>query len=196
MRSTTIIVAVSLGLALAACGKKTDTTTTTETNMTADANMTATSDGNAMGGTTVKALGSQQFTDLMVGSDKFEIESGKLAETMGSTAAIKAFGKQLVTDHTKSAAMFKTAAGKTTPTVSLPILLPADLKANLAALKATKGADFDKLFVQQQTEGHQKALDALKAYAAGGDQQSLKDFANAATPVVTGHLDALKKMAM
>lgn len=195
MRSTTIIAAVSLGLALAACGKKADTTTT-ETNLTTDMNATAATDGNAMASTSVKALGSQQFTDMMVGSDKFEIESGKLAETMGSTAAIKAFGKQLVTDHTKSAAMFKTAAGKTTPTVSLPMLMPAEMKANLAALKATKGADFDKLFVQQQTEGHQKALDALKAYATGGDQQALEDFATAATPVVSSHLDALKKMAM
>lgn len=188
MRSTSFIAAVSLGLSLVAC-KKTETTNVSgnDTSMTTATNTTTTE-------MTSAALPAQAFTDTIVGSDMFEIQSGKLAETMGSTAALKAFGKTLVTDHTKSSEMFKAAAGKTSPTVALPVLLPADLKAKLAALKAAKGADFDKLFVEQQTAGHTAALDALKAYAVGGDQPSLKEFATIATPVVQGHLDMLQKM--
>jgi putative membrane protein len=52
------------------------------------------------------------------------------------------------------------------------------------------------LFVEQQKEGHQKALDALKSYAADGDQTSLKTFASKAAPVVQGHLDKLNAMKM
>jgi len=113
---------------------------------------------------------------------------------MGSTAAIKDFGKMLVTDHTKSSDMLKAAAKKTTPMVALPMVLPADLKAKMTALKATKGADFDKLFISQQTEGHTAALDALKAYSTGGDQPSLKEFATTVIPTVQGHLDKLNAM--
>lgn len=199
MRSTMIITAVAMGLALAACGKKTETTT--DTNISTDMNTTTTGLGdstNSMGNGTADAMAAalpaQGFTDTVAGSDMFEIQSGKLAETMGSTPAIKSFGKMLVTDHTKSSEMLKAAAKKTSPVVGLPMVLPADLKEKITALKAAKGADFDKLFVEQQTEGHTKALDAIKAYAAGGDQPSLKEFASAAEKVVQGHLTQLQAM--
>jgi putative membrane protein len=90
--------------------------------------------------------------------------------------------------------MLKAAAKKTSPVVALPMILPADLKAKLDALKAAKGADFDKLFVTQQTDGHKTALDALKAYSAGGDQPSLKEFATTVIPTVQGHLTKLEAM--
>ena len=189
MRSTTLITAVALGLVLAACGKKNDeavNTTTTEIN--------ATSMSNESSKGAAAALPAQQFADTIVGSDMFEIQSGKLAEAMGGTPAVKDFGKMLVTDHAKSSTLFKLVAAKTSPVVSLPMALPADLKSKIDALKAAKGADFDKLFVSQQTEGHQKALDALKAYSSGGDQASLKEFATTATPVVQGHLTKLEAM--
>ncbi|MCA1653030.1 MAG: DUF4142 domain-containing protein [Sphingomicrobium sp.] len=207
MRSTTIIAAVSLGLALAACGKKNDTSTTTgDANMSSDMNasmntgdMNMGSDMNSsMNGSSnmasTAAMPAQQFVDTVAGTDMYEIQSGKMAETMASTPALKDFGKMLVTDHTKSSSMMKAAAAKTKPMVSIPVALPAEMKTMLDTLKAAKGADFDKLFMQQQTEGHQKALDALKAYAAGGDQPSLQDFATKATPVVQGHLTKLQAM--
>lgn len=194
MRTTSLIAAVSLGLALAACGKKQDESATVTTNdsiLTTD-NGAMSNDMNAT--STAAAMPAQGFTDTVAGSDMFEIQSGKLAETMGSTPAVKDFGKMLVTDHTKSSDMLKAAAKKTSPVVALPMILPADLKAKLDALKAAKGADFDKLFVTQQTDGHKAALDALKAYSAGGDQPSLKAFATNVIPTVEGHLTKLEAM--
>ena len=185
MRSTPIIVAISMGLALAACSKKSETTT--ETAVNSDLNATSVTNAAA-------AMPAQQFTDTIAASDMFEIQSGKLAETMGSTAAVKAFGKMLVKDHTGSSAQLKVHAAKTTPVVALPLILPADLKAKLAALKVTSGAAFDKLFVEQQIEGHQKAVDALTSYAAVGDQPALKEFATAVVPTVQAHLTALQAM--
>ncbi|MEO6247799.1 MAG: DUF4142 domain-containing protein [Sphingomicrobium sp.] len=192
MRSTTLIAAVSLGLALMACGKKETTTV-----MTNDASMTTeSSDINVAAnmGATAAAMPAQGFTDTVAGSDMFEIQSGKLAETMATSASLKSIAKMLVADHTKSSDMLKAAAKKTSPMVALPMILPADLKAKLDALKAAKGADFDKLYVEQQTDGHKAALDALKAYSAGGDQAALKEFATSAVPVVQGHLDKLMAM--
>ena len=191
MRSTTIIAAVSLGLALCACGKKAETTT--DTNIAADLNATGSMTDGTMTGTAA-ALPAQGLVDMIAGSDMFEIQSGKLAATMGSSAAVKSFGQNLVTDHEKSSTMLKAASAKTSPVVALPMIMPADLKAKIAALKAAKGPAFDTLFVTQQIEGHQKALDALKAYAAGGDQESLKSFAATAAPVVEGHLTQLRAM--
>ena len=189
MRSTTLITAVSLGLALAACGKKNDETVTT----TNDTTMTTNADMNASGnmGATAAAMPAQGFVDTVAGSDMFEIQSGKLAETMATSASLKSMAKMLVADHTKSSDMLKAAAKKTSPMVALPMTLPADLKAKLDALKAAKGADFDKLYMEQQMDGHKAALETLKAYSTGGDQASLKQFATSVAPVVQGHLDKM-----
>lgn len=199
MRSTTIIAAVSLGLALAACGKKTDTNTVTnDTSVTTDMNATTAMNGSMNADANMTATGAamtaQQFTDTIAGTDMFEIQSGKLAETMGTSASVKSMGKMLVADHTKSSEMFKAAAKKTSPMVALPMTLPADLKSKIDALKAAKGADFDKLYLEQQSDGHKAVVDALKGYAAGGDQPSLKEFATTALPVVQGHLDKMMVM--
>jgi putative membrane protein len=198
MRSTTLITAVSLGLALAACGKKNDETATTTDNTMMTTDMNGSSNGamaDANMGATMAAMSAQAFTDAAVGTDMFEIQSGKLAETMATAPSMKSMAKMLVADHTKSSEMFKAAAKKTSPMVALPMTLPADFKTKLDALKATKGADFDKLYMEQQMDAHKSALEALKAYSTGGDQPSLKEFATNAVPVVQGHLDKMMAMA-
>lgn len=196
MRLILTAAAASLAIATAGCNNKNENTAAND--MATNAMMDNTMAGNGMGmtNTAAAALPAQQFTDTVAGSDMFEIQTGKLAQTMGGSTEIKDFGKTLVTDHTKSSEMLKAAAKKTNPVVALPLVLPPELKAKVDALKATKGADFDRLFVQQQTEGHQKTLDALKAYAAGGDQPSLKDFASKAETVVSSHLQKLQSMKM
>ena len=102
----------------------------------------------------------------------------------------------VVADHTKSSAELRTAATAATPVVTLPAVMPAELQAKLDALKAAKGADFDALFLEQQKDGHSKALDALNSYSSSGDAASLKAFADKAIPVVQGHLDKLNAMKL
>jgi len=157
-------------------------------NMSNDMNM-----GNDAG---VAPMMASDFVSTIAGSDMYEIAAGKLAQSTATNADLKAFGGMLVTDHTKSTTDLKAAAAEASPAVTVPATMPAELQAKLDALKAAKGADFDTLFVEQQKEGHQKALDALKSYAVSGDQPSLKTFATNATPVVQGHLDKLNAMRM
>ena len=47
----------------------------------------------------------------------------------------------------------------------------------LDQLKAANGADFDRVFIDQQTNAHQKALAMLQNYVGNGNSQPLKDFA-------------------
>jgi len=68
--------------------------------------------------------------------------------------------------------------------------------AKLDALKATKGAAFDTLFLEQQKDGHNQALNALKSYSSSGEVVSLKTYASNAAPVVQAHLDMLNSMNM
>ncbi len=196
MRFLLTTAVASLAIATAACQKP---ATTEDVNIANDMAMNdgmAPLDTNMSNGMAMAPMMASDFASTIAGSDMYEIAAGKLAQTMATNAECRKFGAMLVTDHTKSSAMLKTAAAAATPAVTLPMTMPAELQAKIDALKGAKGADFDKLFVEQQKDGHQKALDALKSYAASGDQPSLKKFATDATPVVQGHLDALNAMKM
>jgi putative membrane protein len=200
MRLILTAAAASLAIATAACQKPADTADANASNdmmmndgMASDLNMA--NDVN-MAGMTVAPMMANDFVATIAASDMYEIAAGKLAQTTATNPALKDFGAMLVTDHTKSSTDLKAAAASASPPATVPTTMPAELQAKLDALKAAKGADFDKLFVEQQKEGHQKALDALKGYAADGDQPSLKTFAGKATPVVQSHLDKLNAMKM
>jgi putative membrane protein len=146
--------------------------------MNADANMAA---GAAM---PTDAAG---FANAVAASDMFEIESARLAAAQASSADITSFASTLETDHTTSTADLKAAAQESGLTVSPA--LDAEKQGMLDSLRAAKGEDFDRLFVDQQTTAHQKALSLLQNYSSAGDNAALKGFATKATAVVQGHLD-------
>ena len=127
-------------------------------------------------------------------SDQFEIKEGQLAETMGTSTKVKAFGKKMVHDHTKSTKMVTMAAGESgLPPMPPPPLSP-DQQQMMASLKATSGPDFDKLYVQQQMQSHQQALQLQQAYAQTGGDSNLKMTATKIVPVVQEHIDMLQRM--
>jgi putative membrane protein len=132
---------------------------------------------------------------MMAGqSDQFEIQTGKLAATKATSADIKNFGNQMVTDHTKSTAMVMAAAKKSGLPTSPPPPLKADQQAMLAQLQSQSGAAFDQTYVSQQLKAHQDALALQRSYAKGGDDPNLKAAAGKIVPVVQMHLSMLQKM--
>jgi putative membrane protein len=182
----TFPLAAAAALSLAACGSSDDTAapdaTATDTGAMADADAAAAAAADA-----ALPTDAQGFVDMASASDMYEVEAGKLAQTMGTAQAVKDFGKMMETDHTKSTADLKTAAGKAGGVTVNPQLTP-EQQANLDALK-NAGADFDSVYKTQQLDAHTKALSLLQNYASAGDQQALKDFASNVAPVVQTHLE-------
>lgn len=131
------------------------------------------------------------FANAVAASDLYEIESAKLAATKAGSADIKTFAPKLRADHEKSTADLKAAAAKASPAVTVTPVLDAEKQGMLDELKAANGADFDRVFIDQQTTAHQKAVGLLKNYVSAGDSQPLKDFASKSIAVVEGHLDHL-----
>jgi putative membrane protein len=70
--------------------------------------------------------------------------------------------------------------------------LTAEQQSTLDSLKGKTGADFDSAYAAAQVDAHQKTLDALKGYSAGGDNATLKTFADGLIPTVTAHLNMAK----
>ena len=126
-------------------------------------------------------------------SDKFEIIEAKLM--MGSkNPDIVSFANQMVTDHTKSTMMVKTAA-KSDGLMPAPPMLDAKQRQDLAALTAQHGKARDALYLTQQQAAHADALALMQTYASTGTAPHLKDTASQIVPVVQSHVDMLGKMS-
>ena len=190
MRNLTLTTAAALALGAAACNND-----TSEAELNTDANA-ATNDA-AMNG----ALGMDNaaapmptdaagFAAAVASSDMFEIESGKMAAEKGSSADVKSFGAKLQADHQKSTADLKAAAEG----IAVAPALDAEKRGMLDQLKAASGAEFDRMFIEQQKTAHQKALSLLQNYQTAGDNEASKGFAGKAAIVVEAHLDHLNGM--
>ncbi|MET0307421.1 MAG: DUF4142 domain-containing protein [Sphingomonas sp.] len=184
-------------LALGACGGgNTDSPVTNATpddatmNIPADENMS----DNAMGNMAMPVSPAQTFADAAGASDYYEVQAGKLAEDKATAQGLKDFGKMMVANHTDSTEKLKAAGGKASPAITPNPVLNAEQEANLAALKQADGADFDAKYKAQQIAAHEKALAAMKDYAASGDVPELKKFASDTVKVVEAHLAKIKAM--
>lgn len=106
---------------------------------------------------------------------------------------VRQFAHDMVRDHTKSTADIKAAATATDMKPMPPKLTP-DQSRDIAALRATKGTNRDKLYIKQQKAAHAKALALHRGYAASGDVPQLKAAATKIVPVVSHHADMANAM--
>ncbi len=193
MRIANMATAAALVFALAACDNAdSGNAISTEANLAEDSAVNAVlgadQTGNDAAATPTDAAG---FANAVAAADLYEIESAKLAAAKATSAEVKEFARHVRTDHEKSTADLKAAAAKADPAVTVTPALDAEKQAMLDELRAASGKDFDRRFIDQQTNAHQKTLLLLQNYAAGGDSQPLKDFAANGVKVVQGHLEHL-----
>jgi putative membrane protein len=184
------VIAVSALALLTACNQNKPADQTAATGQTGTPAVNSAGLAPATGATATLA----DFVPRAAASDMFEVEAGKVAEAKGGAADVKAFGKMMVADHTKSTAGLKAAIAASGQAVTPPTTLPADKQALLDTLKAASPADFDKTYLDQQEAAHSEALTLMKAYADGGDVEQVKTFAASTAPVVQTHLDKVKAM--
>ena len=187
MRIASLTTVAALALAAAACNTETGNDVSTDVNLAED---TAVNDVLGANATSNAAMptDSAGFANAVAASDLYEIESARLAADKASNAEVKSLAQHIRTDHEKSTSELKSAAG--TANISVAPKLDAEKQGMLDQLKSTaRGADFDRLFVEQQKSAHQKALALLQGYSAGGDNEALKAFATKTAAAVKGHLD-------
>ena len=146
------------------------------------------------GDTAALPIDAAGFANAVAAADRYEIESARLAASKTGSPAVKSFAEELITDHEKSSADLKAAAARASPPLTVTPALDAGKQAMLDQLKAVNGPDFDRRFIDQQTNAHQQALRLLRNYVGGGQSQPLKDFASKATTMVEGHLEHLNSI--
>lgn len=185
-----LIPAVALVLATAACSGGNDNADTNAT-ATGSAAMDTTATPAATDTAAANTPGAQFLTDA-IQSDNAEIKAGQAAQSMGSTQAVKDFGKMLVDDHTKS----KEQASKLATGMNVPVPdgVPAGAEQELSMASSMSGAGFDKDFLSMMVKDHQKAIDKFQAEADSSDPAQVKDFAKQTLPTLKKHLQTAQSL--
>ncbi|HEU5285276.1 MAG TPA: DUF4142 domain-containing protein [Sphingomicrobium sp.] len=187
MRIVKLTVA-ALALAAAACADQdAPSDVSTDVNLAEDTAANDVLGANMANATASMPTDAAGFANAVAAADLYEVESARLAADKAASADVKAFAEHIRADHEKSTAELKSAAG--TAEITVAPKLDSEQQAMLDRLKAAGGAEFDRLFLEQQKTAHQKALALLQGYSGSGDNEALKAFAGKTAAAVKGHLD-------
>jgi putative membrane protein len=127
-------------------------------------------------------------------SDEFERREGRLVATHGHSLAVKKFGVEMVTAHSRTTMALKSAIHHAHMSVPPKPELTDDQAHMLADLKGMHGAAFDKAYIDQQIKAHQDTLHAVEDYAQNGTPGPIQDAAKKTAPIVQHHLDMAKQI--
>ena len=150
----------------------------------------------AAGAAFAQAPNDAQIAHIVVTANQVDIDAGKYAEKHAATADVKAFAKQMVTDHTgvnKQATDLAKKLGVKPEDNPTSQSLAKGGKENIANLKKLKGKAFDKAYVDHEVAYHQAVLDALdKTLIPNAKNAELKALMEKVRPAFVAHLEHAK----
>ena len=117
---------------------------------------------------------------------------GSIAATKGTSADVRAFGKDMMRDHHSLRQQGQDLAKKLGITPEAPA--NDDSKAKLDKTMAlyngaTKGKDFDKAYIDNEVMYHKAVLETVTAAMSAAQNPELKNFIQKAAPAIQAHLD-------
>src|SRR4029079_15705401 len=132
----------------------------------------------AAGSVAAQAPNDAQIAHIVVTANQVDIDGGTLAEKMGSTKAVRDFGKQMVTDHSgvnRQAVALVTKLKVTPEDNPTSQSLKSGGMENVKALQKLHGAAFDKAYVDHEVAYHEQVLDAIdKTLVPNAKNEELK----------------------
>lgn len=183
-----IAISSLLAAALSACSKN-ESSESTATN-------TAPADTGVGSMPSTPAVSDANIAAIVVAANQADIDNGKQAQTMTKDPTVKAFAKEMITDHTSSNEQAKALAGKLNLTPEdddTSRQMKAQQDSIRSSLKDKKGAEFNKAYIDNEVAVHQAVLDALDNMLIPNAQNAeLKQLLTNTRPVIAQHLDHAK----
>ena len=146
----------------------------------------------------VQEINDAQIAAIVVTANQVDIDAGELAAARASSADVKKFGQQMVTDHkgvNKSAVDLATKLKVTPEENETSKALKAGGEKNVANLKTLKGAAFDKAYVDHEVAYHTQVIEALdKTLIPNAKNAELKALLVKVRPAFVAHLEHAKTM--
>ena len=134
-----------------------------------------------------------QILAFAAAADSGEIAEAKLAQTKATNAQVKAFARQIVTDHQamlKEGSQFASAHNVSADSTKNDVTdLRKDSRDELKDLTEKKaGADWDKEYLDNQIDDHKEVLKKLQDAAKGTNDSTLRQMLTKASGKVQEHL--------
>jgi putative membrane protein len=139
-----------------------------------------------------------QIAGIVVTANQIDVDAGKLAKSRSKNKEVKDFAQQMITDHTavnKQAGALAKKLGVTPEDSDTSKSLKQGAAENVKNLKALKGAQFDKAYVEHEVVYHQQVLDAIdKVLIPSAQNKELKDLITKVRPAIATHLEHAKHL--
>ena len=139
-----------------------------------------------------------QIAHIVVTANQVDIDAGKLAESKGHSSDVKAFGKQMVTDHSGVNAQATALVKKLHVTPQDNPTSESLIKGgeeNLKKLHGLSGAAFDKAYIEHEVAYHEQVLNAIDTtLVPNAKNEELKALIVKVRPAFVAHLEHAKKV--
>jgi putative membrane protein len=199
MSTTRTVGLFMLVTAAAACAKKeaSRAADTTRVDTTAAAPSMGAAPADTAAAASTAALTDPNIVFILHAANTADSARGKLAETKGTSADVKSFGKLMVGEHHALNQQGDALAKKlnVTPVAPANDQSEAQAKAEMDSLTAlAKGAAWDKAYIAYEVGYHQAVLDIATKALAASQNAELKALITKAAPVIQHHLDRAKEI--
>ncbi|AGZ35683.1 DUF4142 domain-containing protein [Pseudomonas sp. SWI6] len=139
----------------------------------------------------VQAASSDDFVDAAIEAGIAEVVTSNLAQEKSQNADIKKYAQQMVTDHTKANQQLGEIARKLDISVPDEAALTDKVKKMILEWRE---ASFDRSYVNNQVDAHEKAVELFKKESTSSDKPELKAFASEKLPTLEHHLEQAKAL--
>ena len=134
----------------------------------------------------------QDFIKEAATGGLMEVELGKYAQEHAMNPRVKNFGAMIVRDHSKANDELKSIASR--KNISVPAAIDDKHRQMMSDIQKKTGADFDREYIKEMIDDHDKDVDKFKKHAENGVDPDLKAFASKTLPVLIMHQDSAKKI--
>lgn len=172
--------------------QNTTATNTTDTMASTPTTSTTTTTMDTSGSPTALDDDDREFMQKAAEGGLAEVAMGKVAATKAADAEVKSFGQMMADDHGKANEALKALAAK--KNFPLPTETSSQHKDTLGELEKLSGADFDKEYVSEMIEDHEKDVKEFEKTSTDAEDPDVKAFAAQTLPTLKTHLEKIRKI--
>lgn len=134
----------------------------------------------------------EDFVKEAASGGLMEVELGRYAEQNAGNPRVRNFGTMMVRDHSKANDELKSVASQ--KNLEVPATMEDSHMNRLNELKKKTGAEFDKEYMKEMVDDHEKDVDKFRKQSENGKDPEIKAFASKTLPVLQMHLDSAKSI--
>ena len=180
-------------LTLTACEARERPQTTGEAPVTADTTLSPAAEP----GQPAAELSDANIVALLDAANEADSAAGALARGKATNPEVKEFARLMMSEHHALRLQGQQLAKQLGITPEPPANDPVKplAESEMAALRSTaKGAQFDRVYIEQEVAAHKAVLDLADQAHGATDNEQLKALIEKAKPVIQKHLDRAEEL--